>query len=341
MSPRNYTIALPSAHPTASITGITTPTHVPLLPPSPLRMDFSKYGVPSEQWRAFAEKNPAAAQDGHDGTDPSGAARLRETKNKARDATAEHLMAETGLRDQVTIETFQVPSRGRHTIPVRRYAPRDGHRDDAPVLVFFHGGGMLFGSETSDDFLCSNIAVENSITILSVIYRHTPEYKHPAQHNDAWDAFQFIRDTPTRLGVDLRSGVAMMGVSAGAGLAAGVIVRDLAHARNTPGYETIIKGLVLSIPWLIHIDNYPFHEFASREKASKIQCSEAPVVPAPRMKLFSDILDAQDPTDPLLNVGLTPVAELRGWPKTAFFIAGMDPLRDDGLLFAKRLEAAG
>ena len=100
------------------------------------------------------------------------------------------------------------------------------------------------------------------------------------------------------------SGVAMMGVSAGAGLAAGVIVRDLAHARNTPGYETIIKGLVLSIPWLIHIDNYPFHEFASREKASKIQCSEAPVVPAPRMKLFSDILDAQDPTDPLLNVGL-------------------------------------
>ena len=302
-------------------------------------MDFSRYGVPSEQWRAFVEKNPAAAQDGQTGTDPSGAGLLRETTNKAREATAARLMAETGLCDRVTIETIQVPSRDEHTIPIRRYAPREGHRDDAPALIFFHGGGMLFGSETSDDFLCSNMAVANSITILSVIYRHTPEYQHPAHHNDAWDAFQFIRDSPKHLQVDPRGGVALMGVSAGAGLAAGVVLRDLAHARSTPGYESIIKGLVLSMPWLIHIDNYPFHEFASRDKASKIQCSETPVIPTTRMKLFSDILAAQDPTDPLLNVALAPEADLINWPKTAFLVSGMDPLRDDGLLFAKRLEA--
>lgn len=304
-------------------------------------MDFSEYGVPSEQWLAFAEKNPAATQDGFDGTGPSGAASLREKTNRGREATAARLMTETGLCNRVTIETIQVPSRDSHTIPVRRYAPREGHRDDAPVLIFFHGGGMLFGSETSDDFLCSNMAVANSITILSVIYRHTPEYQHPAHHNDALDAFQFIRDSPGRLRVDTRGGVALMGVSAGAGLAAGVVLRDIAHARSTPGYESIIKGLVLSMPWLIHIDNYPFYKFASREKTSKIQCAETPVIPTTRMKLFSDTLAAQDPTDPLLNVALAPEAELIGWPKTAFLVSGRDPLRDDGLLFAKRLEASG
>lgn len=303
-------------------------------------MDFSRYGVPSEQWRAFIEKNPAAAQDGYGGTDASGAGLLRETTNKAREATAAHLMAETGLWDRVRIETFQVPSRDEHTIPVRRYAPRQGHRGDAPTLIFFHGGGMLFGSKTSDDFLCSNMAVANSITILSVIYRHTPDYQHPAHHNDAWDAFQFIRNSPEPLQVDPRPGVALMGVSAGAGLAAGVVLRDIAHVKSTPGYETIIKGLVLSMPWLIHIDNYPFHEFASRDKTSKIQCAETPVIPTTRMKLFSDILAAQDPTDPLLNVALAPEADLINWSKTAFLVSGMDPLRDDGLLFAKRLEAS-
>lgn len=28
-------------------------------------------------------------------------------------------------------------------------------------------------------------------------------------------------------------------------------------------------------------------------------------------------------------------------PKTAFLVVGMDPLRDDGLTFAKRLEGVG
>ncbi|SPO06783.1 uncharacterized protein DNG_09477 [Cephalotrichum gorgonifer] len=304
-------------------------------------MDFSRYGVPSGQWRRFTKKYPSASRDGYDGNDPSAAARLRTTQNTAREQAAGRLMTTTGLHARVSIETIQVPSRDGHTVPIRRYTPRDEHgtAKDSPVILFFHGGGFLFGSETTDDVLCSTIAVEKSATVLSVIYRHTPEHKHPAQHNDAWDAFQFIRCDAKGLHIDITAGIGLMGVSAGSTLAAGVVLRHLAEARKTHGCKFIISGLVLSIPWLIHTDNYPFHLFASRDKSAKIQCKDTPVIPAARLGLFSDILGAQDVADPLLNVALTPESELQGWPRTAFLIAGMDPLRDDGLLFANSQQA--
>jgi acetyl esterase/lipase len=57
--------------------------------------------------------------------------------------------------------------------------------------------------------------------------------------------------------------------------------------------------------------------------------------------MFSDLLSAEDSTDPLLNPALVPDEQLCDWPKTAILVAGMDPLRDDGLLFSRRLKALG
>ena len=306
-------------------------------------MDFSKYGTPSKQWLELVAANPAVARDGYSGNDPLQAEELRQTANKLRESVAEGFMASTGLNCKVKIDTSQVSSRDEHMIPIRRYVARNAPAgQNLPrALLFFHGGGMLFGSENTDDVLCSRIAVDAGITVISVIYRHTPQHKHPAQHNDAWDAFQAVRDGASDLGIDLIHGIAVMGISAGAGLAAGVVLRELAYAKTRPGYSTVASGLVLSIPWLIHIDNYPFENFVAPEKASKIQCQTAPVVPVDRLMLFTDILASERVDDPLLNIALAPDAELSNWPRTAFLEAGMDPLRDDGLLFATRLEALG
>lgn len=304
-------------------------------------MDFSRYSAPSPQWRAFIAKHPNSEREGHSGNVISDAESLRTRENATREAAAKQVMASKDLNTRVEIATILIPSRASHSIPIRRYAPRDSPTSAQRVLLFFHGGGLLFGSETTDDVLCSNVALEQNATVLSVIYRHTPAHKHPAQHDDAWDAFQIVRAGARGLGLDITHGIGIMGISAGGGLAAGVVVRDLTQTWMSAGYKSIINGVVLSIPWLIHIDNYPFDKFACRNKAAKIQNADTPVVPAARLRLFSDILAAQDPTDPFLNVALTPDVGLLGWPKTAFLVAGMDPLRDDALLFASRLESTG
>lgn len=145
---------------------------------------------------------------------------------------------------------------------------------------------MLFGSETTDDVLCATMASKLQVTVLSVIYRHTPDHRHPAQHDDAWDAFQFVQSHPEQLQVDIsESGLVVMGISAGGGLATGVVMRHLQSRgcqSESDGQQTRIRALILSIPWLIHIENYPFEKFVAPEKSAHAQNKVVPVVPETR-----------------------------------------------------------
>lgn len=301
-------------------------------------MDFSELGRPAQEWLDFIEANPFAAQDGFSGNDPLNAEKLRIQSNEARGAAGAKLIAEVGLQQHVKITTHQIPSKESFTIPLRIYRPRQPKGNELlGALLYFHGGGFLFGDETSDDFLCCRMAQETNTAVLGVVYRHTHKHKHPAQVEDAWTAFEYIRDNTDVVEPCASKALAVMGISAGCTLAASVIVRDLELARTRPRYTSRISGAVLSIPWLIHIDNFPFHFFKCPEVSAKVQNKDAPVIPSERLRLFSNLLDAK-PIDKLLNIPLLPDEELRGWPRTTLLIAGADPLRDDGLIFANRLE---
>jgi acetyl esterase/lipase len=295
-------------------------------------MDFSRYGAPSKGWLEFVAKNPAATQDGLSNNDHLEAAQLRATVNSARETASKKMMSQSSLIDTVDIQTLSIPSRENHYIPLRRYSPSDS-RESRRGLVYFHGGGFLFGSEETDDYLCATMAKTLGVTVLSVIYRHTPDWQHPSQHEDAHDALAYIKANALALAVD--EGVGVLGISAGAGLAAATTLRGL----DIPE-DRFIRGVVLSIPWLIHVDNYPFELFAEPRLSSQQQCRDAPVIPWARLKMFSDLLHA-DKSDPQLNVALAPDESLRSFPRTAILVAGMDPLRDDGFVLATKLQALG
>jgi acetyl esterase/lipase len=301
-------------------------------------MDFSSFGRSCQEWLDFVAADPSAAQDGIAGNDISRAGTLRETSNKARSAAGAKRIAAEGLEQRVEISTHQIPAESR-TIPLRRYRPKctDNEAPNGAVL-YFHGGGYLFGDETTDDFLCSSIADQTNTAVLSVVYRHTHKYKHPAQVDDAWETFEYIRDNANTVEPSISKGLVVMGISAGCTLAAGVVLRDLEVSRTQAGVTSKITGAVFGIPWLVHIDNYPMAFFKSPEVSAKIQNVNAPVIPYARLEMFSRLLGADDPKERLLNIPLLTDGELRGWPKTAFLIAGVDPLRDDGLIFARRLE---
>ncbi|KAL2833752.1 Alpha/Beta hydrolase protein [Aspergillus cavernicola] len=301
-------------------------------------MDFSKYGFPSPEWLAFIARNPAAAQDGFSDNKPTLASHLRHAANTTREITSQKLMTQSSLTKKINISTLSIPSRDSHTIPLRRYSPPT-QQPNLPGLIYFHGGGFLFGSQTTDDYLCATIAESLGVVVLGVIYRHKPDHTHPAQHNDAQDALAYIeQNASSTLGINITTGLSVLGISAGAALAATAVLRDMELSEHNPRRTRLISGVVLSIPWLLHVDQYPFNLFATPEKSAKMQCRDAPVIPWPRLKMFSDLLRVGDPGDPLLNTALVSDSRLGGWPKTSVLVAGMDPLRDDGLLFAKRLE---
>jgi acetyl esterase/lipase len=302
-------------------------------------MDFSRYGHASPEWLSFLAANPSAAHEGFSGNEPDQAVALRNKSNEARSQTSARIIAEEQLDRRVEMATVAIPSRQDHVIPLRIYRPKDcPEGGPSGVVLYFHGGGLLFGDETTDDLICCRIAAATGTIVVSVIYRHTDKHQHPAQVDDAWDAFQHVRDHADTIGIPIHRGLIVLGISAGCTLATSVVFRELEESRKSQEYKPVIRGALLAIPWLIHIDNYPMEVFRTPEASAKLQHAGAAVIPSARLELFSNLLGAQDVTDTLLNVSLLSQKELEGWPPTVLQVAGADPLRDDGLLFAEKLE---
>jgi acetyl esterase/lipase len=261
-------------------------------------------------------------------------------KIQRRSEVSASTIGEEHLDQQVEVTTVAATSSQEHIIPLRIHRPKAGPNDSpAGVVIYFHGGGSLLEDEATDDLVCCRIADRTETVVVSVIYRHTDKHKHPAQVYDAWDAFRYACDHTKSLELPIEKGLVLMGFFAGCTLAASVILRKVEESRKLNIDRPLISGAPLSVPWLIHIDNYPMGLFKSPEVSAKLQNAEAPVIPTQRLKLFSDFFGVQDATARLLNIPLLPEVELKSWPRTIFQVAGADPLRDDGLLFASKLRS--
>ncbi len=60
------------------------------------------------------------------------------------------------ISPDVTIGTATAPARDGHRIPVRTYRPRGARGQGVlPVIVYFHGGGWVYGNVVNYDPFCS------------------------------------------------------------------------------------------------------------------------------------------------------------------------------------------
>src|SRR5271154_2093043 len=83
------------------------------------------------------------------------------------------------------VEDLSIPGPGGD-IPVRLYASE--HGGVRPALVYFHGGGWVFGNIETHDAVCRLLAKESGAVVISVDYRLSPEHKFPAAVDDAYAA---------------------------------------------------------------------------------------------------------------------------------------------------------
>nr|WP_237519050.1 alpha/beta hydrolase [Streptomyces sp. SID5910] len=202
-------------------------------------------------------------------------------------------------------------------VPVRVYDPR--HYEDAPVIVFCHGGGFaLCGLDSHDDF-CRRTADATGAVVVAVDYRRAPEHPFPAAPEDAYTALLWTAKTfPDRR-------LAVAGDSSGANLA--TVLALTARDRRGPA----IACQSLYYPMLDPARSRPSH----RENA------QGYFITADHLRWYWDsyLPDPADRTDPYA----APLAgaDLSGLPPAHVVTAGLDPLRDEGLAYAAALAAAG
>ncbi|MEI8241574.1 MAG: alpha/beta hydrolase, partial [Actinomycetota bacterium] len=190
-----------------------------------------------------------------------------------------------------------------------------------PIVAYFHGGGWVIGSHTSDDPLCRDLCVRADAILVSVNYRHAPEARFPAAADDGFAAVQWIAEHAAALGGNGRLAVA--GWSAGANVAA--VACQLARDAGGP----TISGQLLLTPvtdCTLATDSY-------RDNA------DGYILTKGLMQWFWDhYCDAADRTNPKAS----PLrGDLAGLPPAMIVTAQFDPLRDEGIAYADALRAAG
>lgn len=107
-----------------------------------------------------------------------------------------------------------------------------------PVVLYLHGGGYRIGSIAGYRPLLSQFAVAFGMRLLAVEYRLAPEHPFPAAVDDALAAYRWLLDGGTR-----PSSIAVMGDSAGGGLAAACILAIKAARLPQPGAVVCLSPL--------------------------------------------------------------------------------------------------
>ena len=213
-------------------------------------------------------------------------------------------------------------------------ASRLGTRTSLPIIFVLHGGGYISGSHLSEEAWTIRALQERlDFVTVSVEYRLAPANKFPIWLDDAWDVLYQLLHNSNHFVAGLAatcdiSRLILLGSSAGAGICA-----VLSQKCRDQGIS--ISGIILNVPMLCAYTHFPSASGTSR---SYYECNQgnlgSPQLAGLWNALFASESGKDSRVSPLLG-------KLGGLPQHLVVVAGRDPLRDEGVEYARRLEGVG
>lgn len=227
-----------------------------------------------------------------------------------------------GRADQVANIEYRYISGPSAELPIKIYTPEGV--GPFPAVVFFHGGGWVAGNIEINGVQHQQIAHNARAVVIAVNYQKAPEHKFPIPFDDCYATLEWVVNNSDYLNIN-RDEIGIAGDSAGGNLAAAVALK----ARDHNGPKIAFQ--ILIYPAVDYKFDYP----------SMIENATGYSLTTQGMKWYWDQYMATEAD--LENPYFRPMAEenLKNLPPTFTLTAELDPLRDEGEIFAKRLEAAG
>lgn len=209
-------------------------------------------------------------------------------------------------------------------VPCRLFRPEG----DAvvPAVIYGHGGGWVLGGPDTHDDMCAEMAAGANVGVLLLDYRLAPEYPFPAQLEDSLKVWRWLAEKGAAHGLDTARVVAA-GDSAG-----GQMSVALAMALHELGLPQL-SGLALLYPVLGADMNTPSYQ----------RNAGAPCLTRDEMKFYLTSFLGPEGSRNWFEPKAAPnlAADVSYMPPTYITVAAHDPLRDDGVIFADKLRAAG
>ena len=191
--------------------------------------------------------------------------------------------------------------------------------DGGPVMLYFHGGGYVFGGLDSHRGLAWRLARQCSSKVLVVDYRLAPEHTCPAAVEDALASYQWLLAQNVAA-----EQIVVAGDSAGGGLCIALLVQLKALGLPQP------KAAVLFSPWTVLTLSG-----ASIEANAKQDAMLSPAA----LQRFRDLYQGE--TEPGSPLASPLFADLSGLPETCVFVGSEEVLLDDSNRLVERLNKAG
>lgn len=196
---------------------------------------------------------------------------------------------------------------------------------DLKAIVFIHGGGWVLGSVESYTKTCIELAKKTKRMVIAVDYRLAPEYPYPHGFNDCYDVIKVIMSNLDSIGLK-EEDICLMGDSAGGNLVAAISIK----AKVTKDFK--VRQQILLYPALQN-------DYSENTKyKSVIENGKDYFLTRKQLEDYVGLYvkDKKDLNSPY--VAPLKAKFLFNQPRTLVITADKDPLRDEGIKYAKKLK---
>jgi len=229
---------------------------------------------------------------------------------------------EHDIADDVTKQYLSIPCKN-HELAARIYRPKNTQNELLPALIYFHGGGFVLGDIESYDKMLAQLCSQSKLVIISIAYRLAPETIFPGAVEDAQESTDWIAEHADFLKINEKR-IAIGGDSAGANLATGYCLLNKERNDFKPYFQLLIY------PSIIGNDT----------SESRQLFSEKLLLTKNLLKWFhQQYISDEEENDPRFNV--MKFNNFSNLPPAFVMTCGFDPLRDEGQLYASKLNESG
>ena len=223
------------------------------------------------------------------------------------------------------------PISGRLFLPS---TPTQGYSSKLPVVVYFHGGGFCIGSTTWLGYhhFLGDFSVASQSIVLSVDYRLAPENRLPIAYEDCYSSLDWLShqvgSEPWLEQADL-SRVFLSGDSAGGNIAHHLAIKSI----QNKSCNVKIKGLLL------------IHPYFGSEKRTENEMAEGEAGNVASNDMFWGLSLPEGSNHDYFGCNFEK-AELSAsewcqFPRVVVFVAGLDFLKERGVMYAEFLKKNG
>jgi acetyl esterase len=239
--------------------------------------------------------------------------------------------------EAVEVTEASVESPDGHLVPLRIYRPA-GVEGPLPAVVYIHGGGMtILDADTRvHDRWCRDLALTGLVAV-RVAFRNawTPLGLHPfpAGLDDCAAALRWLDDRRGELGL---TRIVLQGESGGANL---VLATTLRAKRS--GDLDAIDGVYAAVPYVS--GGYAWDRARKLRELPSMVENDGYFINCALMDLLVASYDPhiRHAEDPLAWPYFATADDLAGLPPHVITVNELDPLRDEGLAYYRKLLAAG